>query len=477
MSTITSADEQILDKTQVEGSHKEEVSHKETDGTKILVGDPKKAIVKLAMPTFVAMLSISLYNLADMIWVSGLGTNAVAGVGFYLPFYLLMMSITAGIGVGGGALVSQMIGAKDKKQADKIANHVLILIILFTLLYTIPLYYFLEDILIFMGAGESFDYALSYCKIIIAFSFFLFFNDVIYALMRCEGEAKRAMYFLVFCVSLNCVLDPIFIYTLNMGIDGAAWASVVSIATSSVFLLFRYMILKSSYLSFSLKRFTYNKKVMKNIFKLGFPTFVFNVMFAVSMLLLLTIIAKYFTDSGVAVFTAGNRYIYLVSMPVMSIGTAVVAVIGAAYGASDLEKIKVGYRYALKLGVSIELVLAVLTLIFAPYISKMFTWSSSSAGIESGITLCLMISLIAFPLIPFEGITLSMFLGLGKSSYALILVFIRYMVFGIPLALFFCIYYNIGLKGIWIANVISVWGFAIIAYTWAVKYVNKLEMP
>lgn len=470
MSTITSTKKQILNKSRIKPLHKE------TDGTKILTGDPKSAIIKLAVPTFIAMLSISLYNLADMIWVAGLGTNAVAGVGFYLPFYLLMMSITAGIGVGGGALVSQKIGAKQKTGADRIANHVLILIIASTLIYTIPLLYFLEDILLFMGADESFESGFTYCNIIITFSFFLFFNDVIYALMRCEGEAKKAMYFLIFCVSINCVLDPIFIYTLNMGIDGAAWASVVSIATSSFFLVSRYMILKKSYITFSLKSFSYSKEVMKNIFNLGFPTFIFNVMFAVSMWLLLIIIAKYFNDEGVAVFAAGNRYIYLVSMPVMSIGTAVVAVIGAAYGASDIEKIKLGYKYALKLGIGIELLLSFLTLICAPYISKMFTWSSSSAGIEDGITLCLMINLIAFPLVPLEGITLSMFLGLGKSNYALFLVFIRYLVFGIPLALFFCIVFNIGLEGIWIANVISVCGFAGIAYVLAINYIRRITM-
>ncbi len=461
MSTITNTSKSTLKESQTTSLHIE------TDGTKILSGDPKSAIIKLAIPTFIAMLSVSLYNLADMIWVSGLGTNAVAGVGFYLPFYLLMMSITAGIGVGGGALVSQKIGAKDKSGADRIANHVLILIIAFTLIYTAPLLYFLEDILLFMGAEESFQSGFSYCRITIIFSFFLFFNDTIYALMRSEGDAKKAMYFLIFCVSVNCVLDPIFIFTLDMGVAGAAWASVVSIATSSLFLVSRYMILKKSYITFSLKSFSYSKEVMKSIFNLGFPTFVFNVMFAVSMWLLLIIIAKYFNDEGVAVFAAGNRYIYLVSMPVMSIGTAVVAVIGAAYGASDMEKIKSGYQYALKLGIGIELLLSFLTLLFAPYISKMFSWSNSSAGLEDGITLCLMINLIAFPLVPLEGITLSMFLGLGKSNYALFLVFIRYLILGIPLALFFCILYNIGLHGVWIANVISVWCFAVIAYIWA----------
>jgi Na+-driven multidrug efflux pump len=127
----------------------------ETEGIKTLLGDPKKAIIKLAIPMIVAMVVQTLYNLVDAIWVSGLGADALASVGFVFPFLFMGTAIATGLGIGGGSAISRKIGAKDKKGADNVAAHTIILMFIIAIIYTIPLFVFSEGIFRAIGAEQT----------------------------------------------------------------------------------------------------------------------------------------------------------------------------------------------------------------------------------------------------------------------------------------------------------------------------------
>jgi len=167
---------------------------KETEGVKALLGDPKKAIIKLALPMILAMSVQTIYNLVDAIWVSGLGADALAAVGFVFPIFFIAMALSTGLGMGAGSAISRRIGAKDKEGADNVAVHSLIITLLLAVAFTIPLFVFAENIFVLIGAGKTVGLTVDYGQIIFAGSIFIFFTSVSNAILRGEGDAKRAMY-------------------------------------------------------------------------------------------------------------------------------------------------------------------------------------------------------------------------------------------------------------------------------------------
>ena len=202
------------------------IDEKETTGVKILQGDPKKAIVKLSIPMIIAMSVQTIYSLVDTYWVSGLGADALAAMGFVFPFFFISMALSNGIGIGGGAAISRMIGAKDKTGADNVAVHTIIIMTLLSILFTIPFYIFAPQLFALAGAGKTIGLSVAYARVIFLGSIVIFFSNVANAILRSEGDSKRAMQAMVVGGVLNIILDPIFIYTLKMGIAGAAWATL-----------------------------------------------------------------------------------------------------------------------------------------------------------------------------------------------------------------------------------------------------------
>jgi len=222
----------------------------ETKGVKTLLGDPKKAIIRLAIPMIIAMSVQTIYNFVDALWVSGFGSRlftaatvmgtgklALAAIGFVLPFYMMAVSISTGIGVGGSSAVSRRIGARDKEGADNVAIHSIIITLLISVVYTTIFYLFADEMFEIIGAGGSLELAISYGRIIFGGSIIIFFINIATALLRGEGDAKRAMYALVFGAGLNIILDPIFIFTFRLGVAGAAYATILSMFITSLILI------------------------------------------------------------------------------------------------------------------------------------------------------------------------------------------------------------------------------------------------
>ena len=276
---------------------------KQTKGLKVLLGEPKKAIIKLSIPMIIAMSAHTIYNLVDALWVSGfgqdlftdkiipdVGPNALAAVGFVMPLFMMIIAISTGIGIGGGSAISRRIGAKDKVGADNVAIHSIIIIILTAIIFSIVFLLSIENIFILIGAKETLALATTYGRIIFAGSIFLFFTQVAYSILRAEGDANRAMYAMMFGAVLNIILDPIFIYTFEMGLAGAAYASILSIAITSAVLIYWLFLRKDTYVSFKFRDFKFNKEILKDIFKVGLPASIQQLSMSITMLIIIIII-------------------------------------------------------------------------------------------------------------------------------------------------------------------------------------------
>lgn len=447
---------------------------KHTEGIKTLLGDPKRAIIKLAMPMIIAMLVQTLYNFADALWVSFLGPEALSAVGFFFPFFFMIMSVGAGIGMGGSAAISRFIGAHKKEEADNVAAHTIVLMVILGIIITIPFVVFSRNIFELMGAGNVIEDATIYAQIMFAGTLLIFFSNVANSILRGEGDAKRSMYAMAFGSVLNIVLDPIFIYPLKMGVAGAAWASIISMAISSGILFYWLFIKKNSYVSINLSNFRFHKFILLDIFRVGIPFSLTQLLMSFSFLALNLIVVSVGGTDGIAVYTTGWRIVMFGTLPLVGMATAVTAVTGAAYGANEIKKIDIAYIYSVKMGLLIEVFVAIIVFIFAPQLASIFTQSEGGARIFNDIISFLRISAIFYPLVSFGMFSSAMFQGTGKGINSLIITLFRTIIFIVPFSYLFAIPLKMGLNGVWwglvVGNIIG----SFIAFIWARIYVRGL---
>ncbi|MDD3041607.1 MAG: MATE family efflux transporter [Methanosarcinaceae archaeon] len=448
--------------------------NKDTKGIKTLQGDPKKAIVKLAIPMVVAMSVQTIYTLVDTFWVSGLGDNALAAMGFVFPFFFIQLALTNGLGVGGGAAISRRIGARDKAGADNVGVHTLVIMLLIMAIFTVLSLAFVDDIFVLSGAGKTTGLAVAYAKVLFGGSFIIFFSNVGNAIFRAEGDSKRAMLAMVMGSALNIVLDPIFIYRLDMGIAGAAWATLISFGLSCVMMLYWFFVKKDSYLSFDFGNFSFDKGIVRDIFRVGVPASVQQISMALTALIMNLIIVAVSNTDGVAVYSTGWKVATIAIAPLVGISMALVSVSGAAFGARDFEKARVAHSYSIKFGLLIETVLALATFVLAPWIASVFTQAESAAHITDDLTFFLRIICIFYPTVSFGMLSSSLFQGAGKGMNALAVTILRTIVMTPIFAGLFAFVFDMGIVGVWWGLVAGNGFGAMVAFVWAKLFLHKL---
>ncbi len=446
----------------------------ETEGVKTLLGEPKRAIIKLALPMIVAMSVQTIYNFVDAIWVSGLGADALSAVGFFFPFFFMTMAVATGIGLGGGSAISRRIGARDKKGAGNVAVHTVVIMLLAAILFTIPLFIFAERIFILLGAGRTIAMTVSYARVMFVGTLIIFFVNIANAILRSEGSVKRAMVAMVLGAVINIVLDPIFIYTFGLGVAGAAWATILSLFITSL-LLFNWLFLKKdSYVSFSFRKFRFNREIVRDIIRVGLPASAQQLSMAFTMLVTNLILVRVAGTDGVAIYVTGWRVATIAILPLLGIATAVVSVSAAAYGQGAFKKINIAFVHALKVGVIIEVVAGIAIFLLAPQITAMFTRAQGASRIASDLIVFLRIMCFFYPAVAFGMFSSSMFQGVGKGMNALIVTIIRTVLLTLLFTMLFAFVLGMGLMGVWFGIVMGNTIGAAVAFLWARAYIAKL---
>jgi putative MATE family efflux protein len=448
---------------------------KQTEGVNTLLGDPKKAILRLSIPMVVAMSFQTLYNLADAIWVSGRGPDSLSAVGFTFPFFFLAMALANGIGIGGGAAISRRIGAQDKLGADKVATHSVVSNLIVGLVTSAGMLMVLPEVLRFMGAGDALQLSLAYARTIFAGILFLFFNASAVSILRSEGDAKRAMYAMAVGGVLNIFLDPIFIYVLNLGVVGAALATIISMSMTTILTCYWLFIQKKTFVVFRFRGFRFERDILYDIARVGLPASVSQMSMSLMAFLLTTLIAEVGGTIGVAVYTSGWRIISIATLPMLGFASAVTAVAGAAFGASDFDKANTAYYYALKTGILVEVVLSAVVIVFARQITWIFTWSKESELLVPDLVKFLRILWVLLPTVPFGMLSSGLFQGTGKGMFALAATLIRTIVFTVPFAWFLGVRLDWGLQGIWIGMAAAGLAYIPIVFGWASQYLKRLQ--
>lgn len=445
-----------------------------TAGIALLMGDPKKAILTLSGPMIVAMLLMSTYNLVNAIWVAGLGPDALAAVGFVTPLFMILIGLSNGLGAGVASVISRRIGAGDKAGADNAAVHALLMVLVLSAVCTVPLILLTGPIVALFGAGETTPLAAAYGQVVFLGMALLLFTNIAYAILRAEGDAKRAMYVMGASSCLNMVLDPVFIYAAGMGIAGAAWGMIVSLIAVSIVLLYWFLGRRDTYITISYRKFAWDRQTVRDILGVGLPASIeFFLMSILAIFINGLLVATAGTDA-VAVYTAGWRVVYFAIIPMVAIGTAVISVAGAAYGARKFSRIRTAHTFAIAFGIAIALVTSALTYVFARQIAVIFTYSPESARLAPEIAAFLAVMCLFYPFVPPGIMSGSVFQATGRGMTSLVITVLRNLLFIAVFAYLFGIVLGSGEHGVWWGIVAGDILGGTVAFLWARAYVSRL---
>ncbi|WP_296892729.1 MATE family efflux transporter [uncultured Methanobrevibacter sp.] len=445
-----------------------------SDNIGIMLGNPKRALIKMSIPLIVSLLITSFYNLIDAAWVSGLGADALAGVGFFTPIFMILVGFGNGLGSGTAFAISKYIGENDKIKADNASVHSILIDIVVSIIITVILLIFLNSILNAMGAGSTIGYATDYGIIILAGSVFIILSNALYGIFRGEGDTKRPMYAMIVSAVLNMVLDPIFIYTFNLGVKGAAIATIISAVFVIAVLIYWFYVKKDTYLKPYLGNFNYKRDISIDVVKVGIPASVQllnNAFFAAVFSALLAYVGS--TDS-VAVYSTGWRIVTIGTTPLLAIGTALISVIAANYGAKNFKNIQIAHRYAMKVSIIIAIVVAVLTNFFAGDLASIFASSGSSVRIAHELTGFLSWIVIYYPTMAVGVASTYVFQGIGKGLTAMFQTIMRETGFTILFAYLFAVVLGYGVWGAWMGIVLGEVVSNNITMFWADWQIKKL---
>ncbi len=441
----------------------------------MITGDPKKAIVKLALPMMLSMLLIMLYNIADSIWVAGLGPDALAAVGFITPLFMVLIGLGNGIGAGANSLIARNIGAKNRDQANNAGLHAIVLSIIVSLVFTILIEVFMVPILQFMGAGNTIQYAMDYSYIIFGFLFIFVFSGVASAIFRSEGDMRRATIAIAVTAVLNIILDPIFIYVLNFGISGAAWATVVSATMSCIVMSYWIWVKKDLFLDLSPKNFKYSSHIMIDTLQVAIPSTLETIVFSALAIIINSMLVLAAGTTAVAVYTASMRIVQLAMIPLIGIGTAVLTVAGVAYGAHNYKNLQTAHSYSIKIGFIVSIILGALMFIFSGQIAAVFSYTQASAGLASEIATAISVLSLFVLAIPHGIMSSMMFQGVGKGTYSLLITLLRSLILESVFAYLFCFIFGWGLPGIYGGVVFGCFVGGTIGYIWAKLFIRKFK--
>ena len=446
------------------------------ENVELMRGEPEIAVRKLAIPIMISMLLTASYNIVDGIWVEGLGQAAIAGIGFVTPIFMILNGVSVGLGNGATSSIARAVGARNHEGASKSATHSLLIFLIASILLTILLLIIQEPLLKTYGAsGQSLAEGIKYGTPLFLGLFAFIFANGGSGVLRGEGDMKRAMYAMIVSVVLNFILDPLFIYVMNLGSAGASLATIVSSIGSAVVIMYWILIKKDTYVDVSFKNFKFESEIAKDILKVGIPSSLDMLMMSIAMSLYLIFISSIGGEYGIAAFTSGQRLYLFGIMPLTAIGSAVAAVSGSAYGAKNWDYLKRTHTFGTKFATAIALVIMLILVIFSPQLSMIFAYTPETAPLIPEITNFLRIASFGLLLVGIGMPSSFFYQGIGRGTTSLMWTIIREVIFTVSCTYIFGIILNMGLTGIWIGLAVGRILASILNYTYARYTINKLK--
>jgi putative MATE family efflux protein len=355
-----------------------------------------KLLIQYSVPAIIAMTVTSLYNIIDSIFIGhGVGALAIAGLAITFPLMNLVVAFCTLVGIGGATISSIFLGQKDKVRATEVVHNVLIMCIINAVCFGGLTFLFLDSILLFFGAShDTLPYARDFMQVILLGTpityVFIGLNNV----MRATGYPRKAMFSSLLTVGCNIILAPIFIFSFDWGIRGAALATVVSQTVAMVWVLVHFAN-KKNFIHFDRRYSRLKVRVVAKIFSIGMSPFLMNVCACVVVIFINNALQHTGGDLAIGAYGIVNRTLMLFVMIVMGITQGMQPIVGYNYGAKQYERVRKTLRYGITAGVVVTTVGFVLSELFPHAIVAMFT--TSEELVDLSVT-GLRISCAMFPL-------------------------------------------------------------------------------
>ena len=404
-----------------------------------------------ALPAIIAQTAASLYNMVDSIFIGqGVGPLAISGLAVTFPLMNLSTAFGTLVGAGAAVMLSVLLGQRNYKAANKVLGNVVSLNIIIGLIFMALALIFIDPILYFFGASENtLPYAKEYIRIILIGNVITHVYFGLNAAMRSSGFPKKAMALTIFTVVFNTILDPIFIFVFDMGISGAAWATVIA-QTVAMFIVLKHFSDKSKAFHFEKGIFKLDMRVAKDSLAIGMGPFLMNAAACLVTLFINQQLRDYSGDLGIGAYGICNRLIFMFIMICMGLNQGMQPIAGYNYGAKQYSRVKEVFWMTAKLGTVVTCICFIIGMFIPRVAVGIFTHDEALMEMAAhGFR----ILVIGFPIVGFQMIGTNFFQCLGMVKKSVILSLSRQILFLLPLLYALPIWH--GASGVWMSFPIS----------------------
>lgn len=435
----------------------------------LLDADPKKGIIRLAIPMVAAFFFQTCFNLVDTFFVGKLGADAIAAVGLAFPVQMFIIAIASGLGIGAQSYIARSYGANDTKTASRVAEHTVILALVVGIITSVVGLLTIETVIGVLGAPEAaYRFSIDYLSVILGGSIFIYMNMMLDSILRGEGDTKRPMIFMGTGALLNIVLDPIFIFTLGMGVRGAAIATILSRICITAAIVYFLLISSRAQTKLNMRKFRFSWPIVRRIIDVGIPASLSQVAISVVMFLMNNVLSL-FGSPALATFGVGIRVESLIFMPMIGLSSAFVSAVGYFRGSGRIDQVKGIYWFCVRSLLVLMVVCGIFFYAVPDWIFRIFT--DDAAVIANGVEY-LRIFVFGYPLLPMSIIASAGFQGMGRGMPPLILVIIRSGMVSLPLAYICTFILGYGLWTVWAAITLGDILSGTIGHMWLFHYLN-----
>ena len=442
--------------------------------TKLLTKNPFSLMLELSIPAILGMVVVGLYNFMDSVFVGQMvGDVQMGAISVSYPFTLINGGTAAMLGVGSASVLSRAIGKKDEETVKKIMGNLVATIILLSVIIMVVGITFTRQILTLAGAsGEVLNYAEKYLRIVYAGSLFVNFFQSANMVIRGTGQLKKSMLIVGSGAVLNIILDPIFITLLKpygMGLEGAAYATVLSQFVQAVFTLWYF---KKKSPDVKIGRIRIDGTLLPQVLAVGVSAMLMQVLTLVQQTVIYRVAAEYGGESSQIVLGAALRFWNFAFVPLWGISNGFQPAAGTNYGAKDYDRVKTLTRVFIISATVLSLVFFIPVELFPAQILSVFGISASDAA-ASATNFRIMFSTYIL-----QGsfiIAVTLFQSLGKAKKATWLVLFRQIILFIPMAIILPMIGGLGIRGVWLA--IALTDAVLVVITIAMMLSEFRKMP
>lgn len=408
---------------------------------------------RMALPAIIAQVINILYNIVDRMYIGhipGAGSAALTGVGVTFAIVTFVSAFSAFVGSGGAPLAAISMGKGDKKNAERILGNGVCLLIIFTCMIMAFFYIFEKPFLYMFGASDAtYPYASEYIKIYLAGTIFVEFALGLNPYIICQGKSKTAMLSVLIGAIINIALDPLFIFVFDMGVKGAALATVISQFFSAVWVV-GFLWGKKSSLRIKPQYIRLKFDVTKQIFALGLSPFIMSATECLISLVLNRGLQKYGGDIYVGTLTIMQSVMMLIFAPVQGFTQGVQPILSYNFGAGLFERVKKTYKRLIGISFSFTSVLTLTTMLFPTFYAAMFTEDDKVISLVGECMPVFMAGMLVFGIQ--SGIQPT-FISMGQAKLSIFIAVLRKLILLIPLAIILPHFF--GVMGIYYAEPIS----------------------